>query len=270
MLAAWRDDESRMQTIFDQDLPGAQTRGEGSAFGGYGWLTALVHNSHGRYDDALEAAARACEHEDVIYFGWALVELIEAGVRSGQPAEAAVALERLSERTHASGTEWALGIQARCRGLVRDDEGPYVESIERLAGSRATVELARSRLLYGEWLRREHRRVDARDQLRTAHETFSRIGANAFAQRARGELLATGEKVRKRTDSARDVLTPQEAQIAQLARDQQTNSEIAAQLFLSPRTVEYHLHKVFTKLSISSRKQLRAALRAQEQPVLTV
>ena len=170
------------------------TRGEGSAFGGYGWFTALVHNSHGRYRDALDAATRACEHEDVIYYGWALVELIEAGVRSDHPTKAAAALERLSERTHASGTEWALGIEARCRGLVRDDERGYVESIERLASSRATVELARSRLLYGEWLRREHRRVDARDQLRTAYEAFSRIGANAFAQRARGELLATGEK----------------------------------------------------------------------------
>ena len=123
-------------------------------------------------------------------------------------------------------------------------------------------------LLYGEWLRREHRRVDARDQLRAAHETFSRIGAEAFAQRARGELLATGETVRKRRDETRDVLTPQEAQIAQLARDQHTNPEIAAQLFLSPRTVEYHLHKVFTKLGISSRKELRAALRAQGQQVV--
>ena len=270
MLAAWRDDEGRMQAIADQGLPGAMTRGEGSAFGGYGWFTALVHNGRGRYRDALDAATRACEHEDVIYYGWALVELIEAGVRSNQPTEAAVALKHLSERTQASGTEWALGIEARCRALVSDDERLYVESIDRLASSRAAVELARSRLLYGEWLRREHRRVDARDQLRTAYETFSRIGANAFAQRARGELLATGEKVRKRADPTRDVLTPQEAQIAQLARDRQTNSEIAAQLFLSPRTVEYHLHKVFTKLSISSRKQLRAALRAQEQPVLTV
>ena len=127
---------------------------------------------------------------------------------------------------------------------------------------------ARAQLLYGEWLRREHRRADARDQLRAAHETFSRIGAEAFAQRARGELLATGETVRKRTDETRDVLTPQEAQIAQLARDQHTNPEIAAQLFLSPRTVEYHLHKVFTKLGISSRNELRAALRAQGQQVV--
>ena len=268
MLAAWRDDEARMQAIADEDLPGAMTRGEGSAFGGHGWFTALLHNSHGHYGEALAAAKRACEYEDVIYYGWALVELIEAGVRTGQPDEAAQALERLSERTRASGTEWALGIEARCRGLVSDEESLYVESIERLARSRAAVELARSQLLYGEWLRREQRRVDARDQLRAAHETFSRIGAEAFAQRARGELLATGETVRKRTHDTREVLTPQEAQIAQLARDRHTNPEIAAQLFLSPRTVEYHLHKVFTKLGISSRKEIRAALGAQGQQVV--
>ena len=159
----------------------------------------MLHNGHGRYGEALADAQRACEHEDVMAYGWALVELVEAGVRGGRPDEAAAALERLSERTQASGTEWALGIEARCRALVSDDESLYRESIERLARSRAAVELARSRLVYGEWLRRENRRTDARELLRVAHESFSRMGADAFAERARRELLATGETVRRIT-----------------------------------------------------------------------
>jgi DNA-binding CsgD family transcriptional regulator len=193
-------------------------------------------------------------------FGRALVELIEAGVRSGQPAQAATAADRLSERTTASGTEWALGIEARCRALLSDDESLYRESIERLARSRAAVELARSRLLYGEWLRREHRRMDAREVLRAAHESLSQMGAEAFAERARRELVATGENVRRITADTRDALTPQEIQVARLARDGHSNPEIGAQLFISPRTVEYHLHKVFRKLDVTSRKELRDAL----------
>jgi DNA-binding CsgD family transcriptional regulator len=166
-------------------------------------------------------------------------------------------------RTQASGTEWALGIEARCRALVSDDEAGYRESVERLARSRAAVELARSRLLYGEWLRRENRRTDAREQLRAAHESFSQMGADAFAERARGELLATGETARRITPDTRDALTPQEIQVARLARDGHTNPEIGAQLFISPRTVEYHLRKVFRKLDVSTRKELRAALAGQ-------
>ena len=193
-------------------------------------------------------------------YGRALVELIEAGVRAGRPDEAAAALERLSERTRASGTEWALGIEARCRALLSDDESCYRESIEQLARSRAVLELARSRLLYGEWLRRENRRTDAREQLRAAHESFSQMGAAAFAERARRELLATGETARRITPDTRDALTPQEIQVARLARDGHTNPEIGAQLFISPRTVEYHLRKVFRKLDVSTRKELRAAL----------
>ena len=186
--------------------------------------------------------------------------MIEAGVRSDRRDEAAAALEPLSERTQASGTEWALGIRARCRALLSDDESLYQESVERLTHSRAALELARSRLLYGEWLRREHRRVDAREQLRAAHEMFNQIGAEAFAERARRELAATGETVRKRTVDTLDELTTQEAQVARLAAQGHTNPEIGAQLFISPRTVEYHLRKVFTKLDISSRKELRRAL----------
>jgi DNA-binding CsgD family transcriptional regulator len=260
MLAASRGDHAQLQAVSAAPLRGAMTRGEGSALGGYERFTALLNNSHGRYGAALAAARKACEHEDVIHYGWALVELIEAGVRSGHPREAAAALERLSERTHASGTEWSLGVEARCRGLVSDDESLYEESVEHLSRSRAAVELARSRLLYGEWLRRENRRIDAREQLRAAHEMFSRMGADAFVERARRELSATGETVRKRSVETVDELTAQEAQVARLARDGHTNPEIGAQLFISPRTVEYHLRKVFRKLDVTTRKELPGAL----------
>jgi DNA-binding CsgD family transcriptional regulator len=266
MLAAARGDQAH--ELFEHAWRDGMARGEGSGLGLVRWLTALRHNGHGRYGEALADARQACEHEDVMACGWALVELIEAGVRSGRGDEAAAALDRLSERTRASGTEWALGIEARCRALLSDDESLYHESIERLERSRAAVELARSRLLYGEWLRRENRRTDAREVLRAAHESFSQMGAGAFAERARRELLATGETVRRITPDTRDALTPQEVQVARLVRDGHTNPEIGAQLFISPRTVEYHLRKVFRKLDVSSRKELRDALaEASDQAV---
>jgi DNA-binding CsgD family transcriptional regulator len=258
MLATWRGDDAR--TLFADARRSGMERGEGSGLALSLWLTALAHNAGGRYAEALEDARRACEREDVMAYGWALVELIEAAVRAGLPDEAAAALDRLSERTQAASTEWALGIEARCRGLVSGDESRYLESIERLGRSRAAVELARSRLLYGEWLRRENRRTDARELLRAAHDSFSQMGAAVFAERARRELVATGETVRRITAATRDALTPQEAQIARLVRDGHTNPEIGAQLFISPRTVEYHLHKVFRKLDVSSRKDLRDVL----------
>ena len=265
MLAAVRGDSAEVLALLEWGWRNTAERGEGSAHGLALWLSALLHNGHGDYADALAAARRACEHEDVMAYGRALVELIEASVRSGEPpGEAMAALDRLSERTRASGTEWALGVEARCRALLSDDESFYRESVERLARSRAVVELARSRLLYGEWLRRENRRVDAREQLRAAHEMFSRMGAAAFAERARRELAATGETVRKRTVETLDELTTQEAQVARLAAQGRTNPEIGALLFISARTVEYHLHKVFPKLGISSRRELRKALPSAE------
>ncbi|HET6547888.1 MAG TPA: AAA family ATPase [Solirubrobacter sp.] len=258
MLAAARGDEAR--ELFEAAWQNGTERGEGSGLAQFLWVTALRDNGRGRYGEALAAARQACEREDVMAYGWALVELIEAGVRVDRRDEAAAALDRLRERTQASGTEWALGTEARCRGLVADDESGYQESIERLARSRAALELARSRLLYGEWLRRENRRVDAREQLRAAHDAFSHMGAAAFAERARRELLATGETARRVAADTRDALTPQEIQVARMAGDGHTNPEIGAQLFISPRTVEYHLRKVFRKLDVSTRKDLRGAL----------
>jgi DNA-binding CsgD family transcriptional regulator len=263
MLAAWRGNEADALALAEAGRLEATARGEGMGLGVVEWATALLYNGRGRYADALDAARRGCEHDDVGLFAWALVEMIEAGARCGATDAASAALDRLSARTRASATDWALGIEAGSRALLtdgRDAESHYREAVERLAHSRGAVHLARARLLYGEWLRRENRRVDAREQLRAAHDQFSRIGAEAFAERARGELLATGETALRRTAETRDVLTPQEAQIARMASDRQTNPEIAAKLFISPRTVEYHLHKVFTKLDVTSRKELRGAL----------
>jgi DNA-binding CsgD family transcriptional regulator len=259
MLAAWRGNEAEGLELIEAARLEATARGEGMGLGVTAWAAALLYNGCGRYAEALAAAQRCCEHEDVGLFAWGLVELIEAGVRSGATQPTSAALDRLSERTQASGTDWALGIEAGSRALLsegEDAERLYRESVERLARTRGVVHLARARLLYGEWLRRENRRVDAREQLRAAHEMFSGIGAEGFAERARHELLATGETARRRTDDARAVLTPQEAHIARLARDGLSNPEIGAQLFISPRTVQYHLRKVFLKLDITSRNQL--------------
>jgi len=263
VLAAWRGEETRALELIQLGLDDATARGEGRAIALAHYVTAVLYDGLGRYDDALAAAQRACSYEDLGLFGWALVELVEAASRSGHPELALEALLLLDERTRAAGTDWALGILARSQALISDGEladSLYREAVERLGRTRIVVHLARARLLYGEWLRRENRRVDARDQLRAAHEMFSRIGAAAFSERTRRELSATGETVRKRCPETLDELTTQEAQVARLACDGHTNSEIGAQLFISPRTVEYHLHKVFTKLSISSRKELRAVL----------
>jgi DNA-binding CsgD family transcriptional regulator len=263
MLAAWRGKEAEGLELIEAGRVDATARGEGMGLGINLWATALLLNGRGRYAEALAAAQEGCEHDDVVLNAWALVELIEAGVRSDAMDAARAALDRLCQRTRATGTEWALGIEARSRALLSDSghaEPLYREAIERLQRSRGVVHLARAHLLYGEWLRRENRRVDARQHLRAAHDRFSRMGAEGFAERAGGELLATGETVRKRGDDTRDELTPQEGQIARLARDGMSNPEIGARLFLSPRTVEWHLHKVFTKLEIRSRQELAGAL----------
>jgi DNA-binding CsgD family transcriptional regulator/tetratricopeptide (TPR) repeat protein len=261
LLGAWRGREAEALDLIDAARREATARGEGMGLGVVEWVTALLYNGLGRYADALAAARRACEHDDVGMFAWSQVELIEASARTGAPD--AAALDRLSERARASGTDWALGIEAGSRALLTDGtraEPLYLEAIERLERSRGVIHLARARLLYGEWLRRGHRRVDARGQLRAAHADFSRFGAEGFAERARGELQATGETVRKRRDDTRDDLTPQELQIARLAREGLSNPEIGARLFLSHRTVEWHLRKVFTKLDIRSRRELADAL----------
>lgn len=259
-LEATRGNRTAVQVIVDGPLQGAATRGEGFAHGAHLALQALMHNSAGQYDKALAAARDGCEYDEVIAYNGSLVEMVEAAVRTGHADDATSAYGHLRQRTQASGTAWALGVEARSRGLLQDDEAAYQESIEHLTQSRAAVELARSRLVYGEWLRRENRRVDAREQLRAAHESFSHMGAEVFAERARRELGATGETARRITADNWDALTPQELQVARLARDGYTNPEIGAQLFISPRTVEYHLRKVFRKLDVSSRRGLRDAL----------
>ena len=260
LLTAARGDRVQMQVFWNTSIQNAARRGETQALSTYWCLSARIHNAHGEYDKALTDARRSCEHEDVISYGWALAECVEAGVRVGSIDEASVAFDHLKERTRASGTDWALGVEARCSALLKDDEACYQESLSRLGRSRAVIELARSQLCYGEWLRRANRRSDARELLRAAHEAFSRMGAHAFAERARRELLATGEKVRKRAGRTREALTPQEVHVALMAGDGHTNAEIGARLFISPRTAEYHLHKVFRKLGIGGRRDLRDAL----------
>ena len=259
VLVAWRGQPASALELIRAAIESARDSGEGRALGLAEYATAVLFNGLGRYEDAVAAARRASEHDDLGLYAWALIELIEAAARCGRPELAADALGRLDERTGAAGTDWALGIEARARALLSDGpaaEALYREAVERLAGTRITVHLARAQLLYGEWLRREKRRADARRQLRAAHEMFSGIGAEAFAERSRRELLATGETIRKRTVETLGDLTAQEAQIAALAGDGHTNPEIGDRLFISPRTVEYHLHKVFAKLGIRSRNEL--------------
>jgi DNA-binding CsgD family transcriptional regulator len=273
LLLAWRGRQAEALPSIERDIQDATARGEGRAVGLAEYAKAVLHNGLGQYDAALQAAARACDDDDLGFLGWALVELVEAAARSGADEIAAEALRRLEERTRAGATDWALGIGARSGALLRHGpaaEALYREAIERLARSRITVHRARAHLIYGEWLRREKRRRDARTQLHAAYDLFARMGAEAFMARARSELLATGETMRARTVETRDELTAQERQIARLARDGHTNPEIGAQLFLSPRTVEYHLGKVFPKLGISSRRELRGAFRESEASMALV
>lgn len=262
VLAAWLGDEASAKPLIDERATSATANGEGRVIGLAGYTTAVLYNGLARYELALAAARKAVQHDDLELCGFALVELVEAGVRSGEPAVAADALRRLLQRTEPAGTDWARGIEARSRALLA--EGPeaeehYEAAIEHLGRSGIAIHEARARLLYGEWLRRENRRQDAREHLRQALEMFRDFGAQSFAERARRELVATGETVHKRTLDDRDSLTAQELQVARLAADGHTNPEIGSQLYISPRTVEYHLHKVYAKLNISSRRELTAA-----------
>jgi DNA-binding CsgD family transcriptional regulator len=263
-LAALRGQEAEAFQLIEVATSDAERRGEGEALSFVQWATAVLCNGLGRYREALAAAVHASEdsHAD-LFANWAVAELIEAAARSAVPARADGPLQWLSESARASGTDWALGIEARSRALVSEGEAAealYRTAVDRLGRTHLRVELARAYLLYGEWLRRENRRTHAREQLRTAHQMFVTMGAEGFAERTGRELRATGERVRKRTTGAPAQLTAREAQIAQLASHGMSNPEIAAQLFMSRRTVEYHLHKIFTKLAISARNELPGVL----------
>jgi DNA-binding CsgD family transcriptional regulator len=263
-IAALRGRETETRDLIRNASDDARARGEGYATFVTEHATAVLYNGLGSYDSALAALRR--QAVDPSYRDGSprpMAELIEAAVRSGERQLAELALERLMETTCAAGTDWALGIQARSRALLgdgNDAERLYLEAIERLGRTTVRVQLARAYLLYGEWLRRERRRVDAREQLRTACEMFRAMGVEAFAGRAERELRATGERARKRTVKTRDDLTPQEAQVSRLARDGLSNVEIGQRLFISQHTVSYHLRKVFTKLDITSRTQLHSVL----------
>jgi DNA-binding CsgD family transcriptional regulator len=267
-LTAFQGREPDTSALIETATKDAQRCGEGGGLSHVRWVTAVLCNGLGRYEEALAIAQPASEDSPAQQFSiWGLVELIEAAARSGAPGRAAGALKLLSETTRACGTEWALGIEARSRALVSDDEDAeklYLEAIDRFGRTRLRVELGRAHLVYGEWLRRRRRRRDAHDQLGRAYEIFDSAGATAFAERARIELRASGGQARERAVETRDPLTAQEAVIARLAGDGASNPEIASQLFISRATVAYHLRKVFTKLGISSRSQLAAALPARQ------
>jgi DNA-binding CsgD family transcriptional regulator len=262
--------EPEATALISATIEHAAAHGQGQAIRIAQWAAAVLHNGLGHYDEAA-AAAREVTVDDVDPYPqmWALPELVEAAARLGDDGTARRALDRLADVTLPAGTNWALGTHARSRALLSDGEdadGQYREAIARLGATGLRPELARAHLLYGEWLRREGHRTDAREQLRTAHDMLTVIGMTGFAERARRELVATGETVRKRTAEARDDLTPQEEQIARLAHDGLSNSQIGAQLFLSSRTVEWHLRKVYAKLGISSRRGLWAASSAASSP----
>ena len=273
LLAALRGREGEATTVIDSMIHDARAGGQGIGVQWAEWVRAILFNGLGRYERALACAQRAADEAPALFISaWARPELIEAAVRVGRTELAVAALESLAEVTAVAATDWGLGILARSRALTSHGEVAdrlYREAIERLGRTRLRPELSRAHLLYGEWLRRENRRVDARSELRTAHEQFSSMGMEAFSDRARRELLATGEKVRKRTLHTREDLTPQERQIAQLACEGLSNPEIGARLFLSPRTVEWHLRKVFTKLGIGSRRDLAQALPSRDAELIS-
>ena len=243
-LAAWRGHEAEASALIQDSRQEVERRGEGLWLIATEWASAVLFNGLGLYEDALAAAEQAAEDPHELGLStWVPTEIIEAAVRSGDPERAAGPLQRLQEISRAAGTDWALGVEARSRALLSEGEAAerlYLEAIERLGRTRIRVALARAHLLYGEWLRRENRRVDGREQLRIAHQLYSSMGMEGFAERARRELLATGETVRKRSVTTRGELTAQEMQIAWLAKNGLSNPEIGARLFISARTVQYH------------------------------
>jgi len=261
VVEPWRGRESETRQAIEAITQDLLLRGEGKVTTATQWAAAVLYNGLGRYEEAYAAAKRGCENpQELGLYLQSMVELVEAAARLGRPEDAAETVRTIHDMAQASGTDWALGTSARARALVSDGQAAdalYREAIERLGNTDVKTELARAQLLYGEWLRRENRRADARAHLAVAHEMLSQMGAEAFAERARRELQATGAKVRKRSAATHEALTPQEAQIARLAADGLTNPEIGAQLFISPHTVEWHLRKVFSKLGISSRKEIR-------------
>ena len=262
-LAAWRGQQTHAAALIEATVQEATARGLGRPLNFAAYPSPVLSNGPGRHDAARDAAWRAFQRDQLGYGPFIVPELAEAASRTGDGALVRAALPWLSERTQVTPAEWALGIQARVRALLSDGEDAerlYRESIARLGRTRIRAELARSHLLYGEWLRRERRRAGAREQLRTAHAMPDAMGAGAFAERARRELAATGETARKRTVETSSQLTAQEAQVARLARDGLSNPQISARLFISTRTVRYHLTKVFTKLGITSRSHLDRVL----------
>jgi DNA-binding CsgD family transcriptional regulator len=263
VLAASVGRQAEAAPLIRAVLEQAPAQGEGAAVTWAHWAAAVLYNGLGQYADALAAAQQAGGHRLVHISMWALPELVEAAVRTGNTGLAGEALDQLSGWTQAGRTDWGLGVEARCRALLSDGEAAdrlYREAVVRLGRTGMRPDLARARLLYGEWLRRQRRRTDAREQLRAACQMLEAIGMDAFAGRARRELRAAGVIARGRAVSVQAELTAQEAQIARLAADGLSNPEIGTRLFLSPRTVQYHLGKVFTKLDITSRTQLSRAL----------
>jgi DNA-binding CsgD family transcriptional regulator len=258
-LAAFRG-RPNATVLIDDSRNDVARRGEGIGLAVLDWAQAVLYNGLGRYEEARTAALRATElPHNLSSSNWGMAELVEAAARSGSPDLAADACNRITEMSVVTGTAWACGVAARSQALLANDdasEALFREAIEHLEQSRMAVDLARAHLLFGEWLRRQRRRVEAREHLRAAHERFSDFGMQAFADRARVELEATGEHARKRTQDTVDQLTPQEAQISRLVAQGNTNRQIAAQLFISPSTVEYHLRKSFRKLGVTSRTQL--------------
>jgi len=264
IMAAWRGKQVEVRATAGALITHMAERGNGTVVLAAHTTLVDLEISLGRYAEALEHAAVVFAADPLAHGSYILPNMVEAATRLGDVGESNRAMERLAERASASGTPWALGLLARSRALVAGDKGEplYREAISIFESTRLGVDLARSHLVYGEWLRRQNRRIDAREHLRVAYDMFATIGAEAFAGRAHAELLATGEHARKRTVETTNILTPREAHVAQLAADGHTNAEIAAELYIGTNTVDYHLRKVFRKLSVTSRRQLRQVLAA--------